>query len=126
MIASWIVESQKGGGKENRQEAGVLVQAEVGQLQGQLQSEVKRLQGQVQQARSEEEEAQEQRHALKLHLSKVVTSALQKLHNLAEETKVNLQIVWPIHSCSLTLQYVRWAFPQLFKLSSGEEKTMQK
>ena len=71
MIASWIAESQKGEWKDNRQEAGVLVQAEVGQLQGQLQSEVKRLQGQVQQARSEEEEAQEQRHALKLHLSKV-------------------------------------------------------
>ena len=47
------------------------VQAEVGQLQGQLQAEVKRLQAQVQQARSEEEEAQEQRHALKLQLTKV-------------------------------------------------------
>ena len=55
------------------------VQAEVGQLQGQLQSEAKRLQGQVQQARSEEEEAQEQRHALKLHLSKVVTPAFAKV-----------------------------------------------
>lgn len=45
----------------------------MGQLQGQLQAEVKRLQGQVQQARSEEEEAQEQRHVLKLQLTKVST-----------------------------------------------------
>ncbi len=52
------------------------LQAEVGQLQGQLQSEVKRLQGQLQQARAEEEEAQEQRHALKLQLSKVSTACL--------------------------------------------------
>jgi len=43
----------------------------VGQLQEQLQAEVKRLQGQLQQARAEEEEAQEQRHAAKLQLSKV-------------------------------------------------------
>lgn len=43
----------------------------MGQLQGQLQTEVKRLQGQLQQARHEEEEAQEQRHALRLQLMKV-------------------------------------------------------
>ena len=49
----------------------MLVQSEVGQLQEQLQAEVKRLQGQLQQARAEEEEAQEQRHAAKLQLSKV-------------------------------------------------------
>lgn len=48
----------------------------MGQLQGQLQAEVKRLQGQVQQARSDEEEAQEQRHALKLQLTKVGTQNL--------------------------------------------------
>ncbi|KAL0042112.1 hypothetical protein WJX77_003665 [Trebouxia sp. C0004] len=48
------------------------LQSEVGQLQEQLQAEVKRLQGQLQQARAEEEEAQEQRHAAKLHLSKFV------------------------------------------------------
>ena len=48
-----------------------VVQSEVGQLQEQLQAEVKRLQGQLQQARAEEEEAQEQRHAAKLQLSKV-------------------------------------------------------
>ena len=50
------------------------LQSEVGQLQGQLQAEVKRLQVQLQQARAEEEEAQEQRHALKLQLSKVCSS----------------------------------------------------
>ena len=49
----------------------LTTQNEVGQLQGQLQADIKRLQGQLQQARSEEEEAQEQRHALKLQLSKV-------------------------------------------------------
>ncbi|KAL0041483.1 hypothetical protein WJX79_005071 [Trebouxia sp. C0005] len=48
------------------------LQSEVGQLQGQLQAEVQRLQGQLQQARAEEEEAQEQRHAAKLQLSKFV------------------------------------------------------
>ncbi len=52
----------------------MLVQSEVGQLQGQLQAEVKWLQGQLQQARAEEEEAQEQRHAAKLQLSKVISS----------------------------------------------------
>ena len=45
----------------------LLNQAEAGQLQG----EVKRLQAQLQQVRGEEEEAQEQRHALKLQLTKV-------------------------------------------------------
>ena len=49
----------------------MLVQSEVRQLHEQLQAEVKRLQGQLQQARAEEEEAQEQRHAAKLQLSKV-------------------------------------------------------
>lgn len=49
----------------------LVPQAEVGQLQGQFQTEVKRLQGQLQQARHEEEEAQEQRHTLKLQLTKV-------------------------------------------------------
>lgn len=49
----------------------MLAQSEVGQLQEQLQAEVKRLQGQLQQARAEEEEAQEQRHTAKLQLSKV-------------------------------------------------------
>ena len=52
----------------------LILQAEVGQLQGQLQTEVKRLQGQLQQARNEEEEAQEQRHTLKLQLTKVSTA----------------------------------------------------
>ena len=57
------------------------LQAEVGQLQGQLQSEVKRLQGQLQQARAEEEEAQEQRHALKIQLSKVSSTCDMPLLN---------------------------------------------
>ena len=54
----------------------LVCQAEVGQLQGQLQTEVKRLQGQLQQVRNEEEEAQEQRHALKLQLTKVALTIL--------------------------------------------------
>lgn len=59
----------------------LISQAEVGQLQGQLQTEVKRLQGQLQQARNEEEEAQEQRHILKLQLTKVGNYFLDMLHH---------------------------------------------
>lgn len=60
----------------------------MGQLQGQLQAEVKRLQGQVQQARSEEEEAQEQRHALKLQLTRVSTYNLDMSVLMWEEQAI--------------------------------------
>ena len=96
-----------------------MFQAEVGQLQGQLQAEVKRLQGQVQQARSEEEEAQEQRHALKLQLTKVGIYNLTM--SLRRDRKVKHSHFWSLlfHAstpCSVLLLQGIWEF--LFCFSS--------
>ena len=85
-----------------------VFQGEVGQLQGQLQAEVKRLQGQVQQARSQEEEAQEQRHALKLQLTKVgtynLTMSLRR--DIKGETLVSALSRFHTMLCSLAPRYL--------------------